>query len=246
MSRGFLTKKWRTLYCQSRVNDRLGQWLENAADDDITTHTDDIDDETEYTISMHDGRYKPTSSKEELYTDAISECLPPTRFMAGLIRTIWDTMTELWHNHIQHIHDSATQIAQYADIKAVQDQIRALHAMQHQTLAAHQHTYFHHDLDQYLAQTPLLQMQNYLHRYRPVILHSIKQATALATTALKLTSFPGFAHVRSSRTQIHHVREEPIHRKHTKIRNRQITEYFKPTNSILPSNSSNSSTTFPD
>ena len=237
MTRGFLAKQWKTLYSQSQVNERLDCWLESEADNDVIHPNED--DEVS-TISMDSG-YNSARPQGLHPWSGNKDFLTPTRFMSGLIRTIWDTMTDLWQNHIQHIHDCASQIAQHAETKSIQDQIRALHAMQNQTMAAHRDKYFHPDLDQYLIQTPLAQMKCYLQRYQPVILHSIKQATTLATNAPKITNFPGFAYTaHPPRDLIHHVREEPIHWKHTKIWNRPITEYFKPTNQTIPSNSSNS------
>jgi hypothetical protein len=237
MIHGFLSNKWKTLYSQSRLNDRVEQWLDHEAETNMQPHISNTPTQTE---AQHEVEESPTGNNTPIHWYEGRQAINPTIFIAGLIRTLWETMSDLWAAHLQHVHDTTIQIAQSVELKAIQDQIRALHAAKDNVLADHRDKYFHSNLNNYLQQTPIQQMKTYLDRYRPVILHSIKQATTLATNALKITSFPGFSRQRPTHDKASTVREEPIHRKHTKIRNRSIKDYFKSTNQTKLSKTSHS------
>ena len=132
----------------------------------------------------------------------------------------------MWH--LDHIHRNTQPSLNDKHIELC-NHIRLLHNLKEKTLAAHRDRYFFGNVEEYLQRATSNQMHNYITRYRPVILNSIRQATKTATHSMTITSFPGFVRTSNTTRSTHVSQEETPHRKHTRLRTltRRITTFFR-------------------
>lgn len=223
MFRGFFAIHWTTFRRHCIQLDRNNAWWEeNKTADSNPEEGDTISDANTFTVTFDD-TYSPSLPTIKL---------DPHRYIARLIKLIWDELGTLWRSHLDTIHvtNPDTHNDRHHSLCL---QIRALQNFQSQTLADHRNRYFFSNVDNYLQNATISNMQNYIERYRPVILNSIRQATKLATRAPSLLTFPGFTRTTSSTRAIHASQEETQHRKHTKIRHtvaKHITSFFSRNN----------------
>lgn len=124
--------------------------------------------------------------------------------LAGFVNTLWNAQLEFWKAHTNAIHTSTTTTFSTIHYKLVhyQQRIRQLYALKDQCLHIHQEQYFPPDLDQYLSESTLTQMKQYLFYYEPAIRQSLQQAKKQPQR--RLTTFPGFF-----RTTIQAIRNIP-------------------------------------
>ena len=156
--------------------------------------------------------------------------------MTGLIKTIWTSLSTLWTNHLNHVHQKADNIPSPEKRLEMQTKIRMLHQRRQNCLAAHRERYFHDDLDDYLAQATNSQMETYITNYEPRIYDSIKQSQNNDTLS-SILAHNGFTRTAPSGTNRPRSlanSDVPIHPKHSRWRPTstivdRFCNFFKPT-----------------
>ncbi len=107
-----------------------------------------------------------------------------TSTIAGLIKTMWSGVGQLWIDHLAAIHETAkTSQSPVTPLSSLQDRVRLIHLLKPSTLPIHAH-YFHSDLDSFLSKATIHSLNSYITHYLPAIQHSIalKQSTATHTS----------------------------------------------------------------
>jgi hypothetical protein len=212
--RGFLAQEWRKHMLSLVHGARLEQWLCGQ-------------DQTEVERLGHNRHYDGISTSQH---KGLNPQIHVETVMVKLIHILWDNMLHLWQEHLQLIH-TTTSLGRQEKLISLRQEVRTLHQLQQQVLSHHRSQYFHEDLDTYLDQANVHMLQRYLDRYKPVIYHSIHQATQRSRHSHLITKF--FDPVINTRDQqdINQQAREVRHRKHTRIRNwgtAKITSYFFP------------------
>ena len=229
MFKGFFTKAWRERLVKASRTDRLLQWYMQNDDDDTDPYEDSTDSIADTDLSL-EYQHKGCTQNHGI--------IEATAFLSGIIKLLWVEMGTLWTTHLHHIHQSEATISKTTKVTELQAQIRAIHQLQGQTLAEHRTRYFFSNVEQYIVKATVRQMAKYIDRYRPVILHSVRQATKIATNSPPITTFQGFTPKTTTTLHMNHpAMEEEPHRKHTWmciLLTQRITTYFKKTKPTNP------------
>lgn len=221
MTRGFLSIKWRELYQKSLLENQWGVHDSSTSQDpdENDDNCEDSDNDLgELDIESISTDHESTPNLMLLgdNTSASHKTSDPIIFMAGLIKTMWLELGTLWKHHLQKIHQSqeaSTSPVQLADLKA---KVRVLHQQRPKVLATHRDRYFHDDLERFLENATLRQLQSYIAHYQPAILSSIRSASMSQfdpTNSDPVTNLTTHEHL----TQ-HPALEEASHRKRNRLR----------------------------
>ncbi len=148
-----------------------------------------------------------------------------TSVLANLICILWKNMSNLWTNHLNHIHQKSSAIHFPDKVEELKVKIRCLYQQKNKVLATHCKQYFHSDIEHFLATDKASQLKCYLLTYTSAIYASIKQAKA-ALPNRNLLCFPGFFLDTTAtillRTPSTNVRsEEPTHHSHNRWKPRE-------------------------
>ena len=103
-----------------------------------------------------------------------------TSTIAGLIRTMWTCVGQLWLDHLTTIHETAKSTQSPVTLASLRERVRLIHALQPNTLPIHAH-YFHSDLDDFLEKATIQSLTSYTTHYLPAILRSLKLARSTTT-----------------------------------------------------------------
>jgi hypothetical protein len=101
-------------------------------------------------------------------------------FLSTMIKIIWKNMSELWHAHLDYVHNKSKPGPSPDKIDEMKTRIRLLHTRRTDTLAVHRDQYFFDDLDTYFQTATSTQMKPYLLNYTPAIYASIRESTKVS------------------------------------------------------------------
>ena len=162
-----------------------------------------------------------------------------TTTIAGLIKTMWDSLSRAWLDHLAIIHEKkTTPLKSPVTLQSLKDRVRLIHALQPEALSCHQH-YFHDDIESVLAKATSQSLQKYIQHYLPCIMRSIRQRqrrhhqppSSPPLDPHHTHNIPSSAHQPASASHraptydkhpdhhaTHPAQEEPPHRRHSRDR----------------------------
>jgi hypothetical protein len=208
----------------------LDKWntVLTAESDDLPEEFEvDFEDDASNTTDTSDGTHydKEKTTETELNSPLLhnanlsTRTVDPITFTAGRIKTIWLEVGTLWRTHLETVHQNTITSQSPVVLADLKSKIRLLHSLQTKVLPQHRASYFHPDLEAYLASATLHSLRTYIATYRPVIMASIKAAETEQTASI-LTTIRGVVPTTTSHHHVtgHQALEEAPHRKRNRLR----------------------------
>jgi hypothetical protein len=162
----------------------------------------------------------------------------PSAIMAGLIQTAWTSLSDLWTDHLTHIHRNDQTGLYKTSIDHIDEyktKIRLLHERREQCQAAHRDRYFHHDVEHFIATSTGHQLRSYILHYESSIYASIRANSQAQNSTL--FQFPGFQRTFPAADLSPPTipdSEDPPHHKHTRWRQALLTVVHNLSNTLRP------------
>jgi len=110
---------------------------------------------------------------------------------SGLIKVLWRQQTAFW-NELQKSSHNPTNEQPQLKAEEYKLEIRDLYSQRDKALAQHRDEYFPRNLSEFLTNSTITQLQNYITNYKPAIRRSVAAARKLAINSKPIFQFPGF------------------------------------------------------
>jgi hypothetical protein len=98
-----------------------------------------------------------------------------TTVLAGLIRTLWMSLSQLWIDHLKRVHRADKLAQSPVTLHNLRNWVRGIHTLRDKILPIHS-LYFYQDKDAFLAKPMHSHFNFYIDQYLPAIEYSIQQA----------------------------------------------------------------------
>ena len=120
-------------------------------------------------------------------------------FFQSIIQTLWTHQTSFWMTYQTKLHTTDENPNTHNERRTdLQHEVRFLYSMKATVSHEFRDVYFPRNLQQFLKQSTVLQLQNYLNNYKRHILTSVATERTRAAHNKRIWSFPGFTRISRS------------------------------------------------